>query len=247
MRVALVTSEVNYVSDNYQQLLNRILAAHEDKIKALVIIKTLDANLFLKIIALPFMGAPRLAWNLLRNSLRVIFGMCFKSFREKKIPMIQTRSINLSTTCEQLKELRLDLIINLRTRNIYKAQILNLPKWGCINIHHGILPHYRGTMCDLWALAEGRPVGYSIHWMNAKLDDGRLLKVSEVRSLQTRNYAEVPFISSLQEADDLIALLSEFEKSGPAQGEENHSKSVVFTRNPSLSQLKEIRSKGVRL
>lgn len=247
MRIALVTSEVNYVRDNYHYLIREVIRHHGSSVKAIVVIRTLDWKLVLKMLALPFMGCPGLAWNLFRNAVRVKVGGFFNQFITQERKIFYTHNINSVESQRFLRSLDLDLILNARTRNIYKKDVLEIPRWGCMNIHHGMLPQYRGTMCDLWALAQGRPVGFSIHWMNQKIDDGKLIRVEEVGHLPTKNYAHVPYISSQQEARALIEVLSTFEKQGPIEGVENPKTALPHTKNPNLKQIRWIRSQGVDL
>jgi len=247
MRIAIVSSEVNYVKDNYQHLITELIREHKDAIVGLVIVRTLSAALVLKSLGLYLIGARGISKNILRNAWNSLFKSPESFFEAKGIPVFKTKSINSLESQDFLRSLQLDLILNLRTRNIFKKDILEIPRWGCINIHHGLLPQYRGTMCDLWALSEGRAIGYSIHWMNQKIDDGRLLRVRELKELDTKNYSEIPYLSSLQEAKDLKELLDKFKNSGPEAGSENRGVKVLHSKNPTRHQIREMIEKGIEL
>ncbi|MEK6624781.1 MAG: formyltransferase family protein, partial [Bdellovibrionota bacterium] len=122
-------------------------------------------------------------------------------------------SMNSDEAIKLVKDLEIDVVVNMRTRCIYKRPILEAPHLGCINIHHGLLPEYRGTLCDLYALSEGRPAGFSIHHMVEKVDAGALYKRCEVGQ-GDRNYQEYLKRSAITEAKILSEIFSYIEKEG---------------------------------
>jgi len=89
-------------------------------------------------------------------------------------------------------------------------------------------------------------VGYSIHWMNSKIDDGKILKVREIDP-QTKDYSLIPYISSKHEAKDLGELLQEMKVAGKISGYDNSPQRKVYTKNPTVREIKEMRQKGIRL
>lgn len=247
MKIVLVSSQINYVRDNYRYLLEKILEEKAPHICALILIQNLDLKLILKALSLMLIGCPRLGSILLKNCLKNFTSNPFRKFKKLKIPILQTQNINNTSTQAFLKSLQPDLIINLRTRNIYRKEVLSIPKLGSINIHHGILPTYRGTMCDLWALKEARPVGFSVHWMNTKVDDGDILAIYEHPKLDTKDYSQIPYLSSKREADILLEILSKMEKGEKLTTRPNQCDTKIYSRNPDLKQIREIRKQGIQL
>lgn len=247
MRIALVSSEVNYVEDNYEYLLNYLLERFEEEIQALILVRTVDAALLLKIAKLKLAGCHGISRNLAKNILLKKCGMYFQEFKKARKPILEFDSINSAAAINELKRLDLDLIVNLRTRNIYREEVLQIPTIGCINVHHGVLPKYRGTMCDLWALSEGRNHGFSIHRMNKKLDDGDILHVHEHTDIQTTDYSRLPYLSSYQEARDLADVINQLRKDPNFRLQENRSEDVVYSKTPSLDQVRQLRQRGIRL
>ena len=62
----------------------------------------------------------------------------------------------------------------------------SLPRYGTINVHHEVLPEYRGAQTALWQIHNGsRVTGFSIHQMNRRIDGGRVL-LSEVMPILFR-------------------------------------------------------------
>lgn len=251
MRVLLVTSQCTYVKDNYYSLLKKLADKHvlkdKDLICGVVFIRTASFSLFLKAMFLMLIGVRSLSLTLIRNMISsLLFDRRKRLFRSMDVPVFLINNINDKEAVEVIKDLEPDVIINLRTRNIYKEEILSVPKIGCINVHHGILPENRGTMCDLWAWSEGRPVGFSIHWMNQKIDDGHILEKKEINVSGVRKYTDIPMISSTFEADCLIECLEKLKREGWFKSMDNKSGSIRFTKNPTTTEIRNMRKNGLK-
>ncbi|MBU6409485.1 MAG: methionyl-tRNA formyltransferase [Verrucomicrobia bacterium] len=75
-----------------------------------------------------------------------------------------------------LRSLEPDLIVVAAYGHILPPAILNLPKWGCLNVHASLLPRYRGAAPIQWAIANGEhETGVTIMKMDAGLDTGDML------------------------------------------------------------------------
>lgn len=252
MKLVFVTSDVTYVRDNYYSLLDKITKPGAlpagSEIAATVMLKVPNKLLLKNIIGLQLLGAPDVSFALLRNMLKAkINDPRVKLLQDRGIKIFRTSSVNKPEALEFLKGLNPDLMVNMRTRNIYKKPVLDLPSIGCINIHHGILPVNRGTMCDLWAWIEGRPVGFTIHWMNEKIDDGDILDRCEVDTRGAKSYIDLPYRSSQLEAGCLLRCIDRISKEGRFVGIPNRTDKVNYTRTPSAKLIAEVRRSGKRL
>jgi len=70
----------------------------------------------------------------------------------------------------------LDLIVVVAYAQIIPENILNLPKYGCVNVHGSLLPRYRGASCVQAAIANGdRETGITIMKMDKGLDTGPII------------------------------------------------------------------------
>lgn len=75
-----------------------------------------------------------------------------------------------------IKKKEPDLIVSIGFDQIIKKSVLEIPKIGCINVHPGLLPYYRGVMPAFWALKTGvKRFGVSIHWMDEGIDTGDII------------------------------------------------------------------------
>ena len=94
---------------------------------------------------------------------------------KNNIQVFYPSTIN-DTTIEQVKNLDPDLIIVIAYGIILPSKFLNIPKYGCINIHVSLLPRWRGAAPIEHALLAGDvKTGISIISISAKLDAGDIL------------------------------------------------------------------------
>jgi len=76
----------------------------------------------------------------------------------------------------ELRELKPDLIVVVAYGQILPPMILDLPRFGCLNVHTSLLPKYRGAAPIQWAIADGEhETGVTIMQMDAGLDTGPIL------------------------------------------------------------------------
>lgn len=252
MKTIYVTSDVTYVKDNYRFLVDRVTDPRHIpegvEVAALIMIKVPEKLLLKNALGLLAIGAPGFSFTLMRNLIQSRLNDPRKKLLEERgIKVFRSKTVNSPAALDFIRGIAPDLMVNMRTRNIYKKPVLDLPKIGCINIHHGLLPDNRGTMCDLWAWIEGRPVGFSIHWMNEKIDDGHILERCEVDTTGCRSYMEIPYRSSRIEAGCLLRNLARLSKEGRFVGIPNHSDHINYTRTPSPAKIAEIRRRGLKL
>ena len=99
---------------------------------------------------------------------------------ENGVPVFQPEKMKDPATLEQLKVLDPDLIVVVAYGRILPRAVLELPRYGCINVHASLLPKYRGAAPIQWAILDGETeTGVTIMQMDAGLDTGDMLLTSE--------------------------------------------------------------------
>ena len=89
------------------------------------------------------------------------------------IPVFQPRRIKTPEAIEELKKYPADIYIVAAFGQILSQEILDLPKYGCLNIHASLLPKYRGAAPIQWAILNGdKETGVTIQQMEKGLDTG---------------------------------------------------------------------------
>ncbi len=80
-----------------------------------------------------------------------------------------------------LTQINPDVIVVVAFGQLLSQEILNLPKYGCINIHASLLPKYRGAAPIQWAVIDGEAKsGVTTMYMEEGLDTGDIIEKSEV-------------------------------------------------------------------
>jgi methionyl-tRNA formyltransferase len=89
------------------------------------------------------------------------------------LPVFQPEKLTLPGEYEKLAALRPEVIVVVAYGQILRANVLELPRLGCVNIHSSLLPRWRGAAPIAWALLSGdRETGITTMRMVAKLDAG---------------------------------------------------------------------------
>ena len=100
---------------------------------------------------------------------------------DHSIPILQPAKIKTDEFTSKLEELQPDLIIVVAFGQILSKRILDLPKFGCINVHASLLPRYRGAAPIEWSLINGETkTGVTTMMMDVGLDTGDMLIKREV-------------------------------------------------------------------
>ena len=92
------------------------------------------------------------------------------------IEVFQPVKIKTPEAVEVLKQYGADLFVVAAFGQILSKEILDMPKFGCVNIHASLLPKYRGAAPIQWAILDGeKETGVTIMQMNEGLDTGDML------------------------------------------------------------------------
>ena len=91
-----------------------------------------------------------------------------------------------------LKELNPDVIAVTAFGQLLPESILNIPQYGCINVHGSLLPKYRGAAPMQWAIINGeKATGITTMFMAKGMDTGDMLLKTEVEITPQDNFASI--------------------------------------------------------
>ena len=101
---------------------------------------------------------------------------------EKNLQVYQPIKIrNNPEFLEEVKKLNPDLICVVAYGKILPQELLDIPKYGCVNVHGSLLPEYRGAAPIQWAVLNGdKKTGVTTMFMNAGMDTGDMILKEEV-------------------------------------------------------------------
>ncbi len=97
------------------------------------------------------------------------------------IPVFQPKRVREPSALAELKKYEPELIVVAAFGQILPKELLELPPFGCINVHASLLPKYRGAAPIQWAILNGDAVtGVTIMRMDEGLDTGDMIAKKEV-------------------------------------------------------------------
>ena len=97
------------------------------------------------------------------------------------IPIIQTKNVNSAESIRKTKKLQPDIILVCYFNQILKKEIIDIPKYGCFNIHPSLVQNYRGLNNYFWVLANNETVtGVTAHKIDEGIDTGNIVAQKEI-------------------------------------------------------------------
>ena len=101
---------------------------------------------------------------------------------EHDLPVFQPVRIREEEAIAELRKYNADIFVVAAFGQILPKEILDMPRFGCINVHASLLPKYRGAAPIQWSILNGEETtGVTIMQMGIGLDDGDMLSVREVK------------------------------------------------------------------
>ena len=95
---------------------------------------------------------------------------------EKDLPVIQPTTFKDEAVVEELRALKPDLICVVAYGKILPQSVLDIPKYGCINIHASLLPKLRGAGPIQWSILNGdQETGVTAMYLSAGMDEGDMI------------------------------------------------------------------------
>ena len=100
---------------------------------------------------------------------------------EHRLPVHQPVKIKTEEATAELRGLKPDLVVVVAFGQILSQEILDIPPYGCINVHGSLLPRYRGAAPMQWCVINGETkTGITTMMMDAGLDTGDMLLREEL-------------------------------------------------------------------
>ncbi len=245
MRTLIVTSSLTFVPENYDRMICSVV--DHPSVIGLLVLENRSPGFLVKAAGLILtFSAPRLGWTLIKNYFGSSRRRRQKACEKLNKKLWVLKDINSPEALSLIRDQKVDLLLNARTRSIFRKSVLAQPNLGCINIHHGLLPEQRGLMCDFWAHLEDQDFGFSIHQMTSKIDDGPILQVVKVEG-DRKHYLRSLLKASEVEAEVTKKLLDQISNERSFKFITNQGSQITYRKNPSLWDAYRLRIKGVKL
>lgn len=92
------------------------------------------------------------------------------------IAYLKHENINSKEFINEISQYKCDLFVSMSFNQIFKTEIINLPKYKTINCHAGKLPFYRGRNILNWALInDEKNFGITVHYIDEGIDTGDII------------------------------------------------------------------------
>lgn len=131
------------------------------------------------------------------------------------IPVYQPENFREEETVEQLRALKPDICAVVAYGRILPQKVLDVPTFGCINIHASLLPKYRGSAPYQWAVLDGlQETGVTAMYLCREMDAGNIIDVSKTPIGENETAGELLDRLAVLGAELLSKTLSRFEKEG---------------------------------
>lgn len=128
------------------------------------------------------------------------------------IPFFQPASLRNDEAYELLKSCAPDLIVVVAYGKILPKRVLELPQYGCINVHASLLPRYRGAGPIQWAILNGESeTGITTMYMGEGLDTGDMLEQVKTPIGENETADELYTRLSKMGAETLLVTLQKLE------------------------------------
>lgn len=100
---------------------------------------------------------------------------------EYNLPVAQPEKVREEAFIEELERIAPDVIVVVAFGQFLPERILNIPKYGCVNVHASLLPAYRGAAPIQWAVIDGlNETGVTTQYMAKGMDTGDIICQSKV-------------------------------------------------------------------
>ena len=129
------------------------------------------------------------------------------------IPVFQPENFREEETVEQLRALQPDICAVVAYGRILPQKVLDVPKYGCINIHASLLPKYRGSAPYQWAVLDGlAETGVTAMYLTREMDAGDIIDVSKTPIGENETAGELLDHLAVLGAELLSRTLTRFER-----------------------------------
>lgn len=140
---------------------------------------------------------------------------------QQGVPVIQPQTLKDELAAAELKGLHADLMVVVAYGLILPVNILEIPRFGCLNVHASLLPRWRGAApIQRSILAGDTETGITIMQMDVGLDTGDMLKRETVRIMDETTAQELHDELASLGADALLQVVEALDRGEPPEPEQ---------------------------
>lgn len=149
---------------------------------------------------------------------------------KNNIEVFQPDKIRNAETLSIIKDLEPEIIVVVAYGKILPKEIIDYPKYGCVNVHASLLPKYRGAAPIQWSIINGeKTTGVTTMYMNEGLDTGDMLLKSSTIINDDETSGDLHDRLSFIGADLILKTLNEISKGTIKRKKQNDDEASYST------------------
>ena len=150
---------------------------------------------------------------------------------QHNIPVYQPVRARDEAFVDEMRALNPDVMVVIAFGQILPKSLLELPKYGCVNIHASLLPKYRGAAPIQWAVINGdEETGITTMMMDVEMDTGDILEKTVVKLDPEETGGSLFDRLSLLGGDLILSTLSKLEKGEITPVPQDHEKATYVKK-----------------
>lgn len=153
---------------------------------------------------------------------------------EQGITVYQPKSLRNSDAFETIKKYNPDIIVVVAYGKMLTTEILEFPKYGCVNVHASLLPRHRGASPIQWSIVCGdEKTGVTTMMMAEGMDTGDMLETVETEISEEDNFSSLHDRLAQMGAELICHTLRNLEKGNiipQKQDDSKATKAPIITR-----------------
>lgn len=147
------------------------------------------------------------------------------------IPVYQPVRAREESFVDEMRALHPDVMVVIAFGQILPKTLLELPKYGCVNIHASLLPKYRGAAPIQWAVINGdEETGITTMMMDVEMDTGDMLEKTVVKLDPNETGGSLFDRLSLLGGDLILSTLEKLEKGELTPIAQDHEKATYVKK-----------------
>jgi methionyl-tRNA formyltransferase len=173
-------------------------------------------------------------------------GVVHRQLEARNVPVRDIADVNAPEFLNDLRALGVDVIVSINTPQKLKSPILTLPAHGCLNVHFGMLPRYRGLLPIFHAIVKGESsFGVTVHLMDEKLDNGDIVAQRAV-AIGPDDTLDTLYPKAFSTASDLLIEAVDACERGAVVRRPNNAAEKTYYSYPTMEQIREYRRRPRR-
>lgn len=167
--------------------------------------------------------------------------------KNNDINLLSYTDVNSNKFIQFINDKDIDLIVSVSASQIFNSQILDLPTYGCINLHNAPLPKYRGMLPNFWQMYHDEDYSVlTIHEMVEELDQGRIIYQKKTKIKEWMSLDDLIKVTKANSAQALWKVLEDFENRIVKYQQMPEIEGSYFSF-PTRKDVQEFKSKGKKL